>query len=418
VKQKHVLVVGGPSSTLDKLEKVGVRYSMVQIPALVGERQFNNAERYAVVNYRNLDELLAIARAWHSIDPFDATVSFTEYGLEPASRCAIDLGIAGDNLEAVLATRDKTNTRELLDRHGLSPVRYRVCATAEDARDFFRELGNEPIVLKPCDGGLSEGVFIIESEAELAQRWGWTSAATTGPVLAEEFLSGPEYSIESISLDGEHEIVMITEKVTTELPRFVELGHQVPARLDNDTCSQIENLVIRFLELIGQTTGPAHTEIRLTKFGPKLIESQTRVGGDQVWELCEMVSGVDLMAEGIAKLVGLPLPQRTPVAPAVAIRFFAYENARILDVQDVASAEKSRGVVRVLCSLKPGQEIGSLESSNSRQGYVLSTGDSIDDAVANAEAARDLVRVKVGAPCERVGITTARATAARDQQDA
>lgn len=371
---------------------------MVQLPALVHQRQFTHAERYAVVNYRNLDELLAIARAWHSIDPFDATVSFTEYGLEPASRCALDLGIAGGNLEAVLATRDKTNMRELLDRHGLSPVRYRVCATVEDARGFFRELGSEPIVLKPRDGGLSEGVFLVESEAELARRWVRTSAVTTGPVLAEEFLSGPEYSIESISLDGEHEIVMITEKVTTELPRFVEIGHQVPARLDDGTRDQIENLVLRFLELIGQTTGPAHTEIRLTRSGPKLIESQTRVGGDQVWELCEMVSGVDLMAEGIAKLVGLPPPPRTPVAPAAAIRFFAYENAHILDVQDVISAERSRGVVRVLCSLRAGQEIGSLESSHSRQGYVLCTGDTIDEAVANAEAAHDLVRVRWAAP--------------------
>jgi hypothetical protein len=111
VKQKHVLVVGGPSFTLDKLDKLDVRYSMVQIPPLVDARQFNNAERYAVVNYRNLDELLAIARAWHAIDPFDTTVSFIEYGLEPASRCAIDLGVDGDNLKAVLATRDKTNTR-------------------------------------------------------------------------------------------------------------------------------------------------------------------------------------------------------------------------------------------------------------------------------------------------------------------
>lgn len=389
-----MLVVGGPDSTLDKLEKLGVRYSMVQIPVLVDERQFNNAERYAVMNYRNLDELLALARAWHSSDPFDATVSFTEYGLEPASRCAIALNVAGDNLEAVLATRDKTNMRELLDRRGLSPVRHRACATLEDARAFFRALGSEPIVLKPCDGGLSQGVFLVESEAELARRWGWTSAATSGPVLAEEFLSGPEYSIESISLDGEHEIAMITEKVTTQLPRFVELGHQVPARLDDDTRGRITDLVLRFLDLIGQTTGPAHTEIRLTRAGPKLIESQTRVGGDQVWELCEMVSGVDLMAEAVAKLVGLPPPRRTPVAPAAAIRFFAYENARILEVQDVGAAARSSGVVRVLCTLAAGQEIGSLESSNSRQGYVLSTGDSVDHAVANAEAARDLVRVK------------------------
>jgi biotin carboxylase len=391
---KHVLVVGGPSSTLDKLEKLGVRYSMVQIPRMVDERQFRGAARYAVLDYRDHGELSAVARAWHALDPFDAAVSFTEYGLEPASRIARDLGIAGDNLRAVLATRDKTRTRALLNEHGLSSVRHRVCATVEDARAFFHELGGGPIVLKPTDGGLSEGVFVVEAEHELDERWSWTSAAASGAVLAEEFLSGPEYSVETISLDGAHEIAMITEKLTTELPRFVELGHQVPARLDPAVRAQVESLILDFLDLIGQTTGPAHTEIRVTATGPKLIESQTRVGGDQVWELCEMVSGVDLMAEGIARQVGLPAPARTPVAPAAAIRFFGYENVRVLDVQDVASAESARGVVRVLCSLEPGQELGSLESSNSRQGYVLCTGDDPEDAIANAEAARRLVRVK------------------------
>jgi biotin carboxylase len=386
-------VVGGPNSTLDKLEKLGVRYSMVQLPALVDARQADGAERYEALDYRDLDELLTVARAWHSTDPFDATVSFTEYGLEPAARCAIDLAIAGDNLGAVLATRDKTKTRALLNRHGLSPVRHRVCRTVADARDFLRDLGGGPIVVKPCDGGLSEGVVIVESEAALEQRWEWASAATTGPVLAEEFLNGPEYSVESLSLDGAHEIAMITEKVTTDPPRFVELGHQVPARLGDDARRQIEDLVIRFLDLIGQTTGPAHTEIRLTRSGPKLIESQTRVGGDQVWELCEMVSGIDLMAEAVAGLVGLPRPRRAPVAAAAAIRFFDYANARVEDVQGVASASAAPGVVRVVCSLAAGQELGPLESSNSRQGYVLSTGESVGAAVSNAVAARDLVRV-------------------------
>ncbi|MEH1015328.1 ATP-grasp domain-containing protein [Micromonospora sp. CPCC 206060] len=390
---QHVLVVGGPSFPLDKVDSLGLRYSMVQIPELVRERDLSGAVRYAVIDYRKIDEVSAIARAWHGIDPFDAVISFTEYGLYPAARCAAELGIPGDNVEAVVLTRDKRKTRDLLDRHGLSPVRHRTCGDVEEARAFLTELNGAPVVLKPCDGGLSEGVFIVESEHELAQRWAWTRAATSGPVLVEEFLSGPEYSVEAISIDGKHEIVMITEKVTTELPRFVELGHQVPARLTDPDRARIEELVIRLLELVRQKTGPTHTEVRLTPSGPRIIESQTRIGGDQVWELCEMVSGVDLMSEAIAAMVGLPAPERVPVAQAAAIRFFSYENVRILAVDNLAAAAQARGVVRLECSLAAGQEYGDLASSTSRQGYVLCTGATTADAVTNAEAARDLVAV-------------------------
>jgi biotin carboxylase len=393
MRPAHVLLIGGRGHEVGKVAKLGVRYSMIQIPERVNERQAAGAQRYAVADYRRIGEILPIARAWHAADPFGAVASFTEYGLDPASRCAIDLGVPGDNLTAVLLTRDKTRTRELLNHNGVSPVRHRVCVALGDAHDFMAELKGQPIVLKPPAGGLSEGVFVVETQDQLAERWAWTSLVAGGPILAEEYLSGPEYSVESISRDGRHEVVMVTEKLTTGFPGFVEVGHQVPARLGHADQREIEKLTGDFLNLIGQKTGPVHSELRLTPSGPRLVEAQTRIGGDQIWEMCEMVSGVDMIAETVAALLGLPSPPRTPSAPAAAIRFFSYENARVLDVQGVAAAENAPDVVRVQCSLERGQELGRLISSDARQGYVLCRGASTHDAAVKAEAARDLVRV-------------------------
>jgi biotin carboxylase len=380
---------------VDKVRALGLRYSMVQLPELVDAEHYRAAQRYAVIDYRDLDEVLSIARAWHAIDPFDAVVSFTEYGLEPASRCARDLGVPGDNLNAVLLTRDKKKLRDLLDRHSLSPVRHRLCATPAEALDFLAQLAGLPMVLKPADRGLSEGVVVVGTAEQIESGWAWTRAATTGPVLAEELLDGPEYSVESLSRNGVHDIVMITEKVTTESPHFVELGHHLPARLDAATWAEISQLVTGVLRLIGQSTGPAHTEVRLTRSGPKIIESQTRAGGDQIWELCQMVTGVDLLSQTMAGLLELSLARPAAQAKAAAVRFFGYQNARVVQVQGLASAQEVPGVVRVLCTLQPGQELGALRSSASRQGYVLCQADSTDAAVAGARAAHDLVRVTV-----------------------
>lgn len=393
MRKKHILLIGGRDHTLDRVEALGARYSMVQIPDQVNQRQYSRSSRYAVVDYTDLAELLPLVRAWHAVDPFDAVASFTEYGLEPASRCAIDLGIAGDNLAAVLATRDKVATRQLLAQHQLSPVRYRSCADIGEAQLFLRELAGQPMIAKPQDRGLSEGVSVVRTESELAEAWRWTRSVTSGPVLVEEYLDGPEYSVESISLNGKHEIVSITEKTTTQLPRFIEVGHRAPAMLATTDAEQITRLVTTFLTLIGQRTAPAHTELRLTADGPRIIESQTRFGGDQIWEICELVTGVDLMSQTLAELLALPQPPRQPSAAAAAIRFFCYEDCLVRGVTGVADAEQATGVVRVSCSLRPGQLLPSLTSSDSRQGYVLCTGADPDRARANAEAAHDLVRV-------------------------
>lgn len=393
MKYNHVLVVGGRDHTLDKLDRLGVRYSMMQTPDLVTDRQIQSAHRYLVMDYKDIEEVLLVARAWHGKDPFDAIVSFAEYGMHAASMCAIDLNLPGQNLQAVLLTRDKIKMRDMMQAHSLSPVRYATCRTVEEALDFFHSLEGQPMVLKPFSGGGSEGVFYVDDEASIRERWAWTYRETDGVVLAEEFLDGPEFSVESISRNGQHEIAMVTEKITTALPYFVELGHQVPARLDEATLGAIRELVVRFLNVIEQRTAPAHTEIRLTRDGPRIIESQTRIGGDQIWEMCEMVSGVDLMTETICCLLDLPAPERKPVAAAAAIRFFPYENAHILKVENLEQAQRAEAVVRVKCSLQPGQKIGRLKGSDSRQGYVLCTGLDIDDAMRNAETTRDMVKV-------------------------
>jgi biotin carboxylase len=393
VRAEHVLLIGGRGHEVDKVRKLGARYSMIQVPERLNERQAAGAENYAIADYRRLEEILPIARAWHAADPFGAVASFTEYGLEPASRCAIELGVPGDNLTAVLRTRDKTVTRELLNRNGLSPVRHRVCVTESDARDFMAELDGQAIVLKPTAGGLSEGVFVVLTQDELPQRWGWTSRAADGPVLAEEYLSGPEYSVESVSREGKHAIIMVTEKLTAAFPGFVEIGHQLPARLTQAERRDIDELITDMLNLIEQKTGPVHSEVRLTPSGPRLIEAQTRVGGDQIWEMCEMVTGTDMMADCLAALLDMPVPAGRAAAPAAAIRFFSYENVSVHDVRGVSAAMSAPGVVRVTCTLEPGRELGPLASSDARQGYVLCLGASTEEAVARAEAAHDLVQV-------------------------
>jgi biotin carboxylase len=392
--QKNVLIIGGRDHTVKKVQALGVRYSMLQSNDLVTPLQYQTAQRYLVTDYRNLEEVVEVAKLWHALDPFDAIVSFAEYGLHAASVCARSLGLPGQNEEAVVLTRDKFKMRNLLKGKNLSSLEYALCHSMEDVQAFFRALGGRPMILKPYDGGGSIGISYVDAPERVQEAWEWTRSACKGLILAEEFVDGPEYSVESISKSGRHEIVMITEKLTTDVPHFIELGHQAPARLSPADQQQVVDVVTQMLEAIGQQTAPAHTEIRLSSQGVKIIESQTRIGGDQIWEMAELATGVDLQSETVCELLGLPMPERRPQAPAAAIRFFAHENRTLTKVDGVEAAGKAPGVVRLSCTLRAGVRLGPLTWSESRQGYALCVGDTVEQAVANAERAVQMVAVE------------------------
>ena len=49
-------------------------------------------------------------------------------------------------------------------------------------------------------------------------------------VLVEEYVEGPEFSVEVFLDDGIPRYASVTEKHKGPLPYFVELGHVVPSR--------------------------------------------------------------------------------------------------------------------------------------------------------------------------------------------
>lgn len=115
-------------------------------------------------------------------------------------------------------------------------------------------------------------------------------------MLAEEFLSGHEVSVEGFSQDGVHSVVAVTDKLLGEGGSgFIEAGHSVPARVDEAIRQGIVDLTGRLLDAVGLVEGPSHTEIMITDAGLRIIESHNRAGGDNIPELVRLAYGVDLV---------------------------------------------------------------------------------------------------------------------------
>ena len=120
-------------------------------------------------------------------------------------------------------------------------------------------------------------------------------------------MEGAEVSVETLSINGECHVIQITDKMTTGAPYFVEMGHSQPSQLPKKTKEQISQVAIAANKAIGIKNGPSHTEIKVTKDGPKIVELGARLGGDNITTTFDTsFYRVDMVEDCINIALGMP----------------------------------------------------------------------------------------------------------------
>ncbi|SDG48885.1 Biotin carboxylase [Lentzea fradiae] len=310
-----------------------------------------------------------------------------------AARVAEDLGLAVNSAEAVHRLNDKVALRRLLGEHGLSPVRY---ADAPDWRSARALLGgfDLPVVVKPTQLSGSRGVVLVHDRAEF-EDWGAALDETgyTGPVLVEEYLVGPEFSVETISVQGRHHVIGVTHKRLGPPPLFVEAGHAHPAPESYDVAA-LGAAVVAMLDATGYRTGPAHTELRLTPAGPRIIESQARLGGDRIPRLVELATGIDLERAVFGGLAGRSPGGRS--RPDVAwIHYFSLPFGVLRSVDGLDEIRALPFVDELSFPFEPGSRVPAIVDWRTRHGFVVVSAGSHEEAARRVTKVESLLRVDV-----------------------
>ena len=306
-----------------------------------------------------------------------------------AAVAADALGIPSNPVEAVRTAHNKALTRQAVKRHGVPQPPWRLCGSLDDVVAFRNSLAGAPIVVKPVTGAGSAGVRLIRNDADLRAAWDslaglkWWALLDNpeSAVIAEAVLSGSEFSVEAMSVDGRHEIVAITGKLTTGEPEFVELGHWQPAELRSDQLDAVVNRTVEILDAIGHRTGPSHTEVMVDGLDVGLIETHTRFGGDQIWEATQLTTGRHFATETIFALLGRPAPEPGDRHGAAAIRKLDWAYPEHID-----GIERREGVLRVSRpSRHRPEDITAIGDSSDITGYVLTVGDDVREVWKLAE---------------------------------
>ena len=388
----RIAVIAGTPQLVRSARALGVHTVLVHDAGGPVPGCADDADEVLAVDLADTDALHTALARLHAGHPLQRVLSLTESGLLPAAAAAERLGLPGNALRTVRLLQDKREMRALLNARGLSPVRTAAPRDAAELAGFCGATGG-PVILKPAAGSGSEAVFRVGTPADAEDAWArFTEAGGTGPV-AEEYLDGPEISVETFTHDGTHTVVTMTDKDVW--PSFVEAGHTVPSRLPADVREETAVLVRAFLGAVGLREGPAHTEVKITSGGPRIIESHNRIGGDKIRELVRRAHGIDLPALTVGCPLGLlPPPPAAPVASAgAAIRFLAPAPGTVRRIS-VPEPERADDIVSL--DVAVGDRVGPVRSSDDRAGHVLVTGTDAADAARRGAALRDRVLIETG----------------------
>ena len=221
-----------------------------------------------------------------------AVFSNSDFLQAPAALAAAYFGLAGKDWRA--ATRAKN--KALMRRHlaHIDPV------FSADARRAPED-APYPLVVKPREGVASEDVFLVQDALELTTRVNEIAGRRDDPLVAEEYLPGRLYTLETLG-DGRELRVLGSFRTTVSPPPFF-----VEERLEWTAPPPETPEVLRQLDALGIGFGACHTEFVVHEGRARLVEVNYRLIGDHCDFLLADLLGVPLFEQILNVHLGKPL---------------------------------------------------------------------------------------------------------------
>ncbi|WP_394176280.1 ATP-grasp domain-containing protein [Guptibacillus hwajinpoensis] len=362
----------------------------------------DNPKKYGYENYyhdflvadiRNAESIYNAIKESSYYGQIDALIPATDYASHLTAEVAERLSLKTISSQAANNARNKDLARDVYEEHKVPSAKYQKVSSLTEAIQAAKTI-TYPVVLKPTNCASSQGVYFIENDKQLEVAFEklrefkktYMDFDVRNEYLIEEYLIGPEFSVEFFLKDSEVVFSSVTEKLTSDLPYFVEISHTVPTSVESDKIDDMICVCVQALRAIGIDNGPSHVELKLTKDGPKIIEVNGRPGGDKISsELLYTTYGLDIFDETVNFYLNLPITETYMQKKATSIAYLTADREGVISFVDgEEEIANDLNILKYDITVKTGDKVKIPESSDDRLGYVITTGQNSEEAKHNA----------------------------------
>lgn len=385
---KKIMVLAAGLLQIDVIEKAkSMGYYVLAVDGNPKAPGFNVADKAICADIVNEETMLKIARDEH----VDGVIHpCSEVSMAVMGRINDELGLSGISREQAICATNKHLMRKAFEK-GNAPSPKSILA--QDAEDAWSRLQNEfdtNAILKPSRNSGSRGIAKVSrnmDKGDFIRAYDESlSESRDHSVLIEQFIEGPEFSIEMIVWQGDIHVLTVTDKKTTGAPHFVELGHNQPSCFSATDVETLKAAAVAGVKALGVNNCACHAEAKLMNGKAYLMEVGARLGGDFIsTELTHLSTGIDMVAAAIDVALGVEPDLSAKEEPkGVCVRYFCPKPGKLVSISNTEVLNNPHVYLWEIYP-KEGDVIPAVTSSLCRSGHVIVTEKTPQKAIELAE---------------------------------
>jgi len=393
---KKLLVVGASILQLPAIKcarALGYNVGVVDYnPKAIG---ISYADNYFNVSTIDIEGITKVAKEYK---PDGIITLATDMPMRAIAVATTELGLPGISYDTAIKTTDKGQMIKAFKDYGVESPWYYIVENEGELSSIADSL-TYPCIIKPTDNSGSRGVILIQKCEELYKAYKYSkNQSRNGAVIIEEYMCGNEVSVEIICIEGEPNVLAVTDKLTTGAPHFVEMGHSQQSELGFDNIEKIKKVAKQAVKAVGIQNGPAHVEIMMTKDGPKMIELGARMGGDCITShLVPLSTGIDMIEATIRlacnEITKISISQK--FKKGSAIRYIPSACGRIKQIHGIDDAMNIEGVTEIFLNKNVGDFMTNVKNSADRFGFIIAQADTAQEAIKACENSLQKIKIEV-----------------------
>ncbi|MDR2446226.1 MAG: ATP-grasp domain-containing protein [Treponema sp.] len=363
------------------------------------------ADRFENIDLKDKEGVEALAR---SLQPYGRLAGIMTAGTDFSASVAWvaeRLGLPGLPYEAALNASDKGRMRSCFKRDGVPSPAFTTLSAAPDA-DWNAPFPF-PVVVKPVDNMGARGCRRADTVEDLQEAIREAIPfSRSNRVIIEEYMEGPEFSVDAVVCQGEIIIAGLADRHITFPPYFIEMGHTMPAELDPKTAGNLLSVFKAGVRSLGITNGAAKGDVKLTPKGPMIGEIAARLSGGYMsgWTY-PYASGVEVTRAAIGVAIGEN--SLTIAASLIPSRNWTSAERAFISipgvVRSIAGCDAAKAVPYardIFLCVKPGDMARFPVNNVSKAGNVITAAPTRAEAVRAAETAARSALVRLETPNE------------------